>query len=175
MKFHNFDLPLNLIMPDILEKYEAIAGKVRAGGRITPEEALVMWNDAPLALLGELACGIKREKSGDKLYWNRNFHIEPTNICVFNCRFCSYRKGADSPEAWNMSLDDIEATAERYADSGVTEVHIVGGVHPDHDLMFYVEMVRRVKSILPKATVKAFTAIELAHIIDMAGISFEHG
>lgn len=155
--------------------FDDIACKVSSRVRITPAEASVLWHEAPLSLLGKLACDIKREKSGDKVYYNRNFHIEPTNICVFNCRFCSYRRPAGSPEAWNMSLEEIEDTARRYAGSGVTEVHIVGGVHPDHDLGFYAEMVRRVKAVLPGATVKAFTAIELAYMIEKAGLGYGEG
>ena len=71
-----------------------IAERVAAGGRISRDEAETLWNDAPLSLLAELACGMRHCKSGDVVYYNRNFHIEPTNICVFNCRFCSYRRGA---------------------------------------------------------------------------------
>lgn len=156
-------------------KYKEIADKVRAGGRISPDEAVVLWNEAPLALLGELASGIRKEKNADKLFWNRNFHIEPTNICLFNCRFCSYRRGAGSPEAWEYSLDQIEEIARRYQESDVTEVHIVGGVHPDHHLLHYVEMIRRVKEILPKVAVKAFTAIELAYMIEKAGLDYADG
>lgn len=107
-----------------------IADKVRSGRRIDAAEALALWRGAPLWLLGELADGRKRAVSGDKVYYNRNFHIEPTNICVFNCRFCSYRRGAGEPGAWNHSLAEIEEIVRARRDSGVTEVHIVGGVHP---------------------------------------------
>ena len=68
---------------------DTIAEKILAGGRIGREEAEVLWREAPLSLLGRLASEMKRRKSGDAVYYNRNFHIEPTNICVFNCRFCS--------------------------------------------------------------------------------------
>ena len=84
-----------------------IAERVAAGGRISRDEAETLWNDAPLSLLAELACGMRHCKSGDVVYYNRNFHIEPTNICVFNCRFCSYRRGAGEPGAWNLSLIHI--------------------------------------------------------------------
>lgn len=145
------------------------------GGRITPPEAVMLYNEAPLAVLGMLAGTLKREKSGDKVYYNRNFHIEPTNICLFKCRFCSYRREEGTEGAWNMTLDQIGEMAAKYAGSGATEVHIVGGVHPDHDLDFYAEMVRRVKKSLPEVTVKAFTAIELAYIIEKAGMSWDEG
>ena len=111
-----------------------IADKVRSGRRIDAAEALALWRGAPLWLLGELADGRKRAVSGDKVYYNRNFHIEPTNRCVFNCRFCSYRRPKGDPEAWDYSMEEIEAIARAHAGQGMTEVHIVWGVHPDNDL-----------------------------------------
>ena len=152
-----------------------IAERVAAGGRISRDEAETLWNDAPLSLLAELACGMRHRKSGDVVYYNRNFHIEPTNICVFNCRFCSYRRGAGEPGAWNHSLAEIEEIVRARRDSGVTEVHIVGGVHPDHDIRFYAEMIRLVKRIMPQVAVKAFTAIELAYMIEKAGMGYDEG
>ena len=152
-----------------------IAERVAAGGRISRDEAETLWNDAPLSLLAELACGMRHCKSGDVVYYNRNFHIEPTNICVFNCRFCSYRRGAGEPGAWNHSLAEIEEIVRARRDSGVTEVHIVGGVHPDHDIRFYAEMIRLVKRIMPQVAVKAFTAIELAYMIEKAGMGYDEG
>ena len=152
-----------------------IAGKVTRGERISGEEAATLWYEAPLALLGMLATDCRDRKSGRVVYYNRNFHIEPTNLCVFNCRFCSYRRSAGSPEAWDYSLEEIEAIARKYVDSPVTEVHIVGGVHPSRDLYEYAELIRRVKAILPQVTVKAFTAIELAYMIDRVGLTYEEG
>ena len=85
-----------------------IADIVRRGERISSEDALTLWREAPLWLLGELAVGIKRAKSGDKVFFNRNFHLEPTNLCVFNCKFCSYRRTKGSPDAWDYSMEDME-------------------------------------------------------------------
>lgn len=168
-----FSLSLKLVMTT--HSIDTIAEKILAGGRIDRDEAEVLWREAPLSLLGRLASEMKRRKSGDAVYYNRNFHIEPTNICVFNCRFCSYRRGAGDPGAWNHSLAEIEQIVEARKNSGVTEVHIVGGVHPDHDIQFYAEMIRIVKRILPDVAVKAYTAIELAYMIDKAGMSYEEG
>lgn len=154
---------------------DTLARKIRSAERIGPDEALVLWHEAPLSLLSELAMEVRRRKNGDKLFYNRNFHIEPTNRCVFNCKFCSYRRPVESPEMWDYTMEEIEQIARSRVDSGVTEVHIVGGVHPDHDLDYYCEMIRRVKQILPKVSVKAFTAIELAYMIRKAGLSIEEG
>lgn len=157
------------------ERLESIARKVRAAERIAPAEALALWEEAPLWLLGRLAWERKLSVSGDRVFYNRNFHIEPTNVCLFNCRFCSYRRPKGSPEAWEMTPDEIVAMARSYRGRGITEVHIVGGVHPDHGLDYYLDMIRSVKGVLPEATVKAFTAIELAYMIHRAGLSLDEG
>ncbi len=158
-----------------MDNWQDIAARVDAGGRLSSDDALTLWRDAPLWCLGMLATTRKRAVSGDKVYYNRNFHIEPTNICVFNCKFCSYRRPKGSPEAWDMTMEQIEDKARGYTGRGVTEVHIVGGVHPEHDIYYYCDMIRRVKAILPEAAVKAFTAIELSYMIRKAGFSVGEG
>ncbi|MFI3259069.1 MAG: CofH family radical SAM protein [Rikenellaceae bacterium] len=152
-----------------------IAEKCTARERISEAEAVVLYREAPLWLLSHLATERKRAVSGDFVFYNRNFHIEPTNICRFKCRFCSYRREAHSPEAWDYSIEQMLEMARGYVGSSVTEVHIVGGVHPRHDILFFEELIRGVKSILPSVTVKAFTAVELAYMIRKAGLSIEEG
>jgi len=151
-----------------------IAEALLAGERLTPETALRLV-DAPLNLLGLLAVRAKERQSGEEVYYNRNFHIEPSNICLYHCRFCSYRKGAESPEAWNLSLEEIEAQVKARKESGATEIHIVGGVHPEHDLAYYEQMIRAVKALMPEASIKAFTAIELRYMIRKAGLTLAEG
>ncbi len=152
-----------------------IADKCRRRERISSAEALSLWRDAPLWLLAQLAVERKQEVSGDMVFYNRNFHLEPTNICRFHCKFCSFRRGEGSADSWNYSIEEMEQIALGYKHSGVTEVHIVGGVHPSHNLAFFEELTRRVKAILPQATIKAFTAIELSQMIREAGLSPEEG
>ncbi len=154
---------------------ESIIHKVECGERLSVAEAIELYREAPLWELSRLATLRKRAVSGDAVYYNRNFHIEPTNICRFKCRFCSYRRDAHSEEAWDYSIEEMEALAREYVGSGVTEVHIVGGVHPRHDLEFFVELISRVKAILPEVEVKAFTAIELGYMIRTAGLTVEQG
>ena len=158
-----------------MRSWEDIAKDVERGARLSAKDALVLWQEAPLWRLGELATARKRAVSGDKVYYNRNFHIEPTNLCVFNCKFCSYRRPKGSPEAWDKTMEEIEAQVRAYEGRGVTEVHIVGGVHPEHDIYYYCDMIRRVKAILPEVAVKAFTAIELSYMIHKAGLTTEQG
>ena len=158
-----------------MQKWEEIALRVRAGERLSSQDALTLWQDAPLWRIAELAVERKEQISGDKIYYNRNFHLEPTNLCVFNCKFCSFRRTKSSPEAWDHSMEELEQIVRSYVGKGVTEVHIVGGVHPEHGLEYYCDMIRRVKAILPKVAVKAFTAIELAYMIRNAGLTVEQG
>lgn len=158
-----------------MQKWEDIAAQVAKGARLDEEQALVLWREAPLWRLAELAVARKREVSGDKVFYNKNFHVEPTNVCVFNCKFCSFRRPKGSPEAWDMSMEQVEELVRSFEGSGVTEVHIVGGVHPEHDIYYYCDMIRKVKSILPSVAVKAFTAIELSYMIRKASLSVEEG
>ncbi len=153
----------------------SILEKACNGVRITDAEALALFEGAPLAALGVAAAAVKERKSGPYVYYNRNFHIEPTNICVFRCKFCSYRQPAGSPLAWDHSMDEVMEVVRKFQGSGATEVHIVGGVHPQHGLDYYCDMIRRVKALMPGAVVKAFTAIELDYMIDRAGLTVEEG
>ncbi len=152
-----------------------IAVKAVSGQRISDQEALHLYSNADLGLLGMIAFEIKKEKSGLKVFYNRNFHIEPTNVCVNNCRFCSYKKPQGDPQAWELSMDEILHKVATYRDSRATEVHIVGGVHPDRDIEYYCQLMREVKKIIPGIVVKAFTAVEIEYMIRKAGLTFEEG
>ena len=99
-----------------------IADSLRRGERLTTTDAIKLWREAPLWLLGELAVERKRQASGDEVYYNRNIHLEPSNICLFNCEFCSFRRREGDPDAWTMSLDDVEARAREMQGSDITEV-----------------------------------------------------
>ena len=158
-----------------MSNWEKILSDVQHGARLSFEQALELWQQAPLWRLGEVAVQKKRSISGDKVFYNKNFHLEPTNTCVFNCKFCSFRRPKGSPEAWDMSMEQVEQVVRSYQGKGVTEVHIVGGVHPEHGIDYYCDMIRRVRAILPEVAVKAFTAIELAYMIDKAGLTIEQG
>lgn len=152
-----------------------IAYKVADGQRISCNEALELYNNAELGLLGMLAFYVKKQKTGNKVFYNRNFHIEPTNVCVNNCRFCSYKKPQGDPQAWELSMDEILHKVATFRNSKATEVHIVGGVHPDRDIEYYGTLIREVKKIIPGIVVKAFTAVEIEYMVKKAGLSIEEG
>ena len=152
-----------------------IADKIAGNIRITPEDGILLYKKADLALLGLLAGIVRKRHNGNLAYFNRNFHIEPTNKCIYNCRFCSYHKGAGDPESWDYSIDQMLDIVKRFDSKEVTEVHIVGGVHPDHDLHYYGTLIKKIKEHRPSLHVKAFSAIELDYMIKSAGYTIEEG
>lgn len=152
-----------------------IISKLRASERISAAEALELWNNAPLWQLSEVAVAAKRRISGDKVYYNRNFHLEPTNVCQFECKFCSYRRSEGEEGAWDYTMEQVLDIVRKRKDSGATEIHIVGGVHPTHDLYYYTQMIRRIKQIMPQVAIKAFTAVELNYMISKAGLTIAEG
>ena len=158
-----------------MQNFNDIAASIRRGERLSAADALVLWREAPLWLLGELATERKIAVSGRHVYYNRNVHLEPSNVCLFNCEFCSFRRREGDPDAWTMSVDEVEARAAELRSADITEVHIVGGVHPNHNLNSYVEMVRRVKRQLPHVAVKAYTAVEIFYMIKREGVSIDEG
>ncbi|MCX6223599.1 MAG: CofH family radical SAM protein [Bacteroidia bacterium] len=110
-----------------------------------------------------------------RLVFNRNFHIEPTNICIHNCRFCSYSRKFNQPGSWEMSMDDILLEIHKFKDRSATEVHIVGGVHPNRGLDYYESMLRQIREINPSLYIKAFTAVELEFMFSKSQVSVEEG
>lgn len=150
-----------------------IADKVLRHERVTFDEGVMLYEEGELGFLGALANYIRNEKHGDLTYFNKNFHIEPTNICVFDCKFCSYSKLLKHRhEAWEMSMEQMLDIVRSYKDQPVTEVHIVGGVHPKMGLEFFGELIRKTKEIRPDIHVKAFTAVELEYMARKAKKSY---
>jgi aminodeoxyfutalosine synthase len=156
-------------------EFKTVYEKIMEASRISEQEALMLYNSGDAGLLGLFADTVRKRKNGDRTYFNRNFHIEPTNICIHNCAFCSYRKPAGSSEAWNYSLEEILDIVRRFDDKPVTEVHIVGGVHPDHDIEYYCRMLQMIREHRPELHIKAFSAIELDYIITKSGLSISEG
>lgn len=149
--------------------------KVENGQRISAQEALELYENYPLSFVGELAHIVRSRLHQNIAYYNRNFHIEPTNICVYECAFCSFARKMDEEGSWEYTLEEIEEQVKRHLGSGVTEVHIVGGVHPKRGIEYYAEMLRRIKRISPTLHIKAFTAVELKVMCARSRMSYEEG
>ena len=154
---------------------DIIAEKIYLDKRLSVEEALFLYEESPLSELAILS-GYRREQlNGKKVFFNRNFHLEPTNICVNDCVFCSYRRSAGEEGSWDYSLAEVLTECRRQAGSEITEVHIVGGVHPDRDVYYYADLLKAVKETLPGISIKAFTAIEIDYMTRKANISLHEG
>jgi len=165
-----------MVNTDIAPELKSIAEKVKTGQRITDEEGLFLFEKASLGFVGSLANEVRIRKNGDRVYFNRNFHIEPTNVCVFSCNFCSYSKlYAKRDEGWEMSIDQMLHIVKKYDGQPITEVHIVGGVHPKMDLQFFADLLKAIKAHRPELHIKAFTAVEYDYMFRKAKVSVEEG
>jgi aminodeoxyfutalosine synthase len=160
----------------IAAELKQIAQKVYNNERISEADGLLLYKHGELGFLGTLANHIREKKHGDFTYFNRNFHIEPTNICVFDCKFCSYsRLLKNKNEGWELSEEQILERVRKYDGQPITEVHIVGGVHPKMGLHYFASLIKKVKEIRPDIHVKAFTAVELDYMCKKAKVSYEEG
>lgn len=154
----------------------AIAAKVENRERITDQECLTLFEKGSIGFVGSLANQIKERLHGDKVYFNRNFHIEPTNVCVFSCQFCSYsRLYANREEGWELSIEQMLHLVKKYDGKPVTEVHIVGGVHPKMNLKFFSDLLEAIKTHRPSLHIKAFTAVEYDYMFRKASVSVKEG
>jgi aminodeoxyfutalosine synthase len=153
-----------------------IAQKVKDGNRVTDQECLILFEKGSLAFVGALANFIREKLHGDKTYFNRNFHIEPTNVCVFSCKFCSYSMlYAHKEDGWELSIEQMLDIVKSYDGKPITEVHIVGGVHPKMDMAYFIELMQKIKAHRPDLHVKAFTAVELDYMFRKAKLSTAEG
>jgi aminodeoxyfutalosine synthase len=153
-----------------------IASKVENSERISDEDCLYLYENAPLGYLGVVANYIREQKNGNNTYFNRNFHVEPTNICVYTCTFCAYsRLIKQREEGWELSIEQILDTIKKYDSKPVTEVHITGGVVPKQDFAFYTELFRKIKAHRPDLHIKALTPVEYHYIFKKAKLSYVEG
>ena len=155
---------------------QAVADKVYSGQRLSREDGLLLFQKADVSFVGALANHVREKLHGDNVYFNRNFHIEPTNVCVFSCNFCSYsRLYAHREEGWELSIDDMMNIVKKYDGQPVTEVHIVGGVHPKMNLYFFADLLKQIKAHRPDLHIKGFTAVELDYMFRKAKLTNEEG
>ena len=158
------------------EGLRSIAKKVKNSERITDDECLQLFEKGSLAFVGALANFIRERLHGDKTYFNRNFHIEPTNVCVFSCEFCSYsRLYAHKEDGWELSIEQMLDIVKSYDGKPITEVHIVGGVHPKMNMAYFIELMQKIKAHRPGLHVKAFTAVELDYMFRKAKLTVAEG
>lgn len=171
------NLGIKEVVRTVADKQLAQTGeKILAGQRINFDEGVALFKKASLAYTGALANWVREQKHGNKTYFNRNFHIEPTNVCVFSCAFCAYsRLYVHRDEGWELSADQMLDIVKSYDGKPVTEVHIVGGVHPKLNLAFFADLMKKIKAHRPDLHIKGYTAVELDYMFRKAKVSVEEG
>ncbi len=150
-----------------------IAEKVVAGERISREDAIALFETDDLLAVGSMADLVNRRLNGDRVYYVANQHINPTNVCILNkvCVFCSYGVRPLAEDAYTMSLEEVYAEADAARHSPTREFHIVGGLHPKLRLSYYTDMISGLKERHPHVHVKALTAVEIAHLARIEGVT----
>ena len=165
-----------LIESEENDDLKRIGKKILNGERISFDDGVLLFEKATLPYVGALANFVREQKHGDITYFNRNFHIEPTNICVFSCKFCSYSQLYAQREAgWELSINDMLNIVKKYDGQPVTEVHIVGGVHPKMNLDFFLELVKQIREHRPDLHIKGFTPVELDYMFRKAKLTTGEG
>ncbi len=169
-------LDISFNIKSVEKELQSIILKVINEERINKQEGLLLFKKGSISLLGTLANTIREKKNGDITFFNKNIHIEPTNICIFDCKFCSYsRKLSKRTEAWEYTIEQMLKKIQDYEGKNITEVHVVGGVHPKMGLKYFIELIKKIKKIRPTIHIKAFTAVELEYMCKKAKVDFKTG
>lgn len=147
--------------------------KIKEGERLSVADGIRLYNHHDILSVGYLANIARERKNGNNAYFIYNQHINYSNICKNLCKFCAFGKEKDSDFAYEMSLDEIGEKVRSRIDEPITELHIVGGIHPDLPFSYYTDMLKLVKSIRPDVHVQAFTCVEIAHLAELSAQSVE--
>jgi aminodeoxyfutalosine synthase len=164
---------IDIFLKSLTPEFSVITQKVISEQALSPAEGLFLFEKAELGFLGVLADVVRKRYNGDKAWFIRNFHVEPTNICVNHCSFCSFSHHF-STSKWELSVDDILAKVDEQEET-VKEIHITGAVHPKRDIVYYGELLKKIKTMRPGLHVKAYSAVELDYMIKKAGMDFASG
>ena len=151
--------------------FKTIKEKVATATRISDDEALALFASNDLLAIGELAAAANHKQNGQRVYFNVNRHINYTNLCVNRCTFCAFSKEAGERGEYTLALRDVREKAQQAADAGATEIHTVGGLHPDLPFEFYLQLLRTIKAVSAQLHIKAFTAVEIDYFAELSGLS----
>jgi len=154
-------------------RLQPIADKVMAGERLNFNDGLVLYGSSDVLAVGWLANHVRERMHGDITYFNVNRHINPTNVCVANCRLCAFGRKKGDANGYTMALEEAWETAASGYSEAVTEFHIVGGLHPDLPLEYFLDLVSGLKQRFPKVHIKAFTMVEVAFLARRAKLTIE--
>lgn len=155
-----------------------IEEKLNEPQRLSSEDAVYLYKEAPTEWLRQQADKVRQRLHGDKAFYNRNIHFEPTNKCIYSCKFCSFYRKPNATEedgAWDFDLDDLKEKLAPYGPTDLTEVHITGGVHPTRGIEWACEMLNFIRENRPLFHIKAFTAVELTWMCKISKVSVKEG
>ncbi len=152
-------------------RLQPIAEKVLRGERLDFDEGLALYRSPDILAVGWLANYVRERLHGNTTYFNVNRHINPTNVCVAACRLCAFGRRKDANGSYTMALEQAWQTAASGYSEAVTEFHIVGGLHPDLPLEYFLDLVRGLKERFPQVHIKAFTMVEIAFFARRAKLS----
>ena len=150
-----------------------ILNKVRNEERLSVEDGIRLYKCPDLLSVGYLANIVRQRKNGDKTFFIYNQHINYSNICTNLCKFCAFGKDKDSELAYEMSVEDVRGKVRDRLDEPITEIHMVGGIHPDLPYSYYTDLLKVIKQERPDVHIQAFTCVEIAHLADISGLGVE--
>ncbi|WP_158748465.1 aminofutalosine synthase MqnE [Acidobacterium sp. S8] len=154
-------------------RLQPIAEKVFSGERLSFDDGVALYRSPDILAVGWLANSVREKLHGNIAYFNVNRHINPTNVCVAACRLCAFGRKKDAPGSYTMALEQAYETAASGYSEAVTEFHIVGGLHPDLPLEYFIDLVSGLKERFPQVHIKAFTMVEIAFFARRAKLSIK--
>ncbi len=149
---------------------EPIAAKVARGERLTLEDGRVLFATRDIHSVLAMADGVRRRLHGDVAYYNINRHLNYSNVCALSCKFCDFYAKVGEQKAYTRDVEYIRGEAIKAVESGATEMHIVGGLHPQLPFSYYTDMLRSIRAVAPGLHLKAFTAVEIVHLAKIAKV-----
>lgn len=147
-----------------------IGAKVENGIRLSRDEAFTLMHSNDIISLGQLASKVKERKTGNYAYFNVNRHINLTNICVSRCKFCAFSRDKTDHDAYTMTIEEVLEAAQSARHLGITELHIVSGLHPDLPFDYYLEVISCLKKAMPQIHIQAFTAVEISYFSKISNL-----
>ncbi len=151
----------------------AIYDKVTREERLSLDDGLQLYRCADILALGALANIVRNRKNGDNTYFIYNQHLNYSNICTNLCKFCAFGKAKESELAYEMSVDEVKEKVRERLDEPITEIHMVGGIHPELPFDYYLQILQAIKEVRPGVHIQAFTCVEIAHLAELAGKSVD--
>lgn len=154
-------------------RLETIEATVRAGGRLGFDDGLFLMRTPALHRVGRLANEMRERRHGNRAYFVVNRHLNPSNFCVYDCKFCAFYRRANDPTGYRMSLDDVRRLVREEFEPELSEVHIVGGIDPKLPYAYFIDLLRVIKQERPAIHVKAWTMIEIEWMSRISGLPIE--